>query len=47
MVKKFKVFGEPDPENLPWKELGVDIVLECSGRFNSKEKAEAHIKSGS
>ena len=44
--KEIKVFGEPDPENLPWKELGVDIVLECSGRFNSKEKAEAHIRAG-
>ena len=44
--KEIKVFGEPDPENLPWKELGVDIVLECSGRFNSKDKAEAHIKAG-
>ena len=44
--KEIKVFGEPDPENLPWKELGIDIVLECSGRFNSKEKAEAHIRAG-
>ena len=44
--KEIKVFGEPDPENLPWRELGVDIVLECSGRFNSKEKAEAHIRAG-
>ena len=44
--KEIKVFGEPDPENLPWKELGVDIVLECSGRFNSKDKAEAHIRAG-
>ena len=44
--KEIKVFGEPDPENLPWKELGVDIVLECSGRFNSKDKAEEHIRAG-
>ena len=44
--KEIRVFGEPDPENLPWKELEVDIVLECSGRFNSKEKAEKHIKAG-
>ena len=44
--KEIKVFGEPEPEKLPWKELGVDIVLECSGRFNSKEKAEAHIRAG-
>ena len=44
--KEIRVFGEPEPENLPWKELGVDIVLECSGRFNTKEKAEKHIKAG-
>lgn len=37
---------ETDPANLPWGELGVDIVLECSGRFNSCEKAQAHIDSG-
>ncbi|MDY5964227.1 MAG: type I glyceraldehyde-3-phosphate dehydrogenase, partial [Peptostreptococcus porci] len=35
-----------NPENLPWGELDVDIVLECTGLFTSKEKAEAHIKAG-
>ncbi|EGO87689.1 glyceraldehyde-3-phosphate dehydrogenase, partial [Clostridium botulinum C str. Stockholm] len=34
------------PENLPWGQLGVDIVLECTGLFTSQEKAEAHIKAG-
>ncbi len=39
-------YSEKDPQNLPWKNLGIDIVLECSGAFTSKEKAMAHIKSG-
>lgn len=41
-----KVFAKANPEELPWKELGVDVVLECTGFFTSKEKAEAHIKAG-
>lgn len=44
--KDIKVFAERNPEDLPWKELGVDIVLECTGFFTEKEKAEAHIKAG-
>ncbi|MCK9536811.1 MAG: type I glyceraldehyde-3-phosphate dehydrogenase [Bacilli bacterium] len=44
--KEIKVFAEKDPNNLPWKELKVDVVLECTGMFTSKEKAEAHIKAG-
>ena len=44
--KDIKVFAERNPEDLPWKELGVDIVLECTGYFTEKEKAEAHIKAG-
>ncbi len=40
------VFTEKDPKNLPWKALGVDIVLECTGLFTSRAKAEAHIKAG-
>lgn len=40
------VISERNPENLPWGEMGVDIVLECTGLFTSKEKAEAHIKAG-
>ena len=44
--KKIKVFSEKDPENLPWKELKVDVVLECTGAFTKKEDAEKHIKAG-
>ncbi len=44
--KEIKVFSEPDPEKLPWKELGVDIVLECTGKFREREKAAKHLKAG-
>ena len=44
--KKIKVFSETDPEKLPWKELKVDVVLECTGAFTKKEDAEKHIKAG-
>ena len=44
--KRIKVFSEKDPENLPWKELKVDVVLECTGAFTKKEDAEKHIKAG-
>ena len=44
--KKIKVYAERDPENLPWKELGVDIVLECTGFFLSRELAGKHLKAG-
>lgn len=44
--KDIKLYSEPNPINLPWGELGVDIVLECSGFFASKEKSEAHLKAG-
>jgi len=44
--KKIKVFAERDPANIPWKDLGVDIVLESTGRFRDKDKAIAHIESG-
>ncbi len=44
--KDIKVFAERNPEDLPWEELNVDIVLECTGFFTEKEKAEAHIKAG-
>ena len=43
---KIKVCAERDPSKLPWKALGVDIVLECTGLFTSKEKAGAHVKAG-
>lgn len=39
-------FSERDPRNLPWGDLGVDIVLECTGAFASKEKASAHLDAG-
>lgn len=41
-----KVFAQPEPAKLPWGELGVDIVLECTGFFTDKEKAEEHLKGG-
>ena len=41
-----KVTSERNPENLPWKELNVDVVLECTGIFTSKEKAQQHITAG-
>ena len=41
-----KVLAERDPAALPWKELGVDVVLECTGLFRTKEKASAHIGAG-
>ncbi len=44
--KKIKVYSEKEPENLPWKDLNIDVVFECTGFFTSKEKAEAHIKAG-
>ena len=44
--REIKILAERDPANLPWKKLGVDIVLECTGLFTSKEKAEIHIKAG-
>ena len=44
--KEIKVFANPNPEELPWGELGVDVVLECTGFFTSKTKAEAHIRAG-
>lgn len=44
--KTIYVFNESDPANIPWGKLGVDVVLECTGVFNSKEKASAHLKAG-
>ncbi len=43
---EIKVFAEKDPSNLPWKDLGVDIVLESTGRFTSADGAKKHIESG-
>jgi glyceraldehyde 3-phosphate dehydrogenase len=44
--KKIKVVAEKDPLKLPWKELGADVVLECTGLFTDKEKAGAHLTAG-
>ena len=44
--KEIKVYNEMDPHNIPWGELGVDYVLECSGVFTTMEKAQAHIDAG-
>ncbi len=44
--KKTKVYAQRDPELLPWKELGVEVVLECTGFFTSEEGASKHIKAG-
>lgn len=44
--EKFQVFAERDPENLPWKELNVDLVLECTGLFRTEETASKHIEAG-
>ena len=43
---RIKVLAQRNPAELPWKELGVDVVLECTGLFTSKEKASAHLKGG-
>jgi len=43
---RIKVFAQRDPAQLPWASLGVDVVLECTGFFTTKEKASAHIRAG-
>ncbi|HZJ83032.1 MAG TPA: type I glyceraldehyde-3-phosphate dehydrogenase [Clostridia bacterium] len=44
--KDIKIFSERDPANLPWKDLGVEVVLECTGFFRTKESAGKHIEAG-
>lgn len=44
--KRIKVYSEMDPANLPWKDLNVDLVLECTGKFTSVEDASKHITAG-
>ncbi|MFA4819073.1 MAG: type I glyceraldehyde-3-phosphate dehydrogenase [Patescibacteria group bacterium] len=44
--KSYLVTAEKEPAKLPWKKLGVEVVLECSGRFADKESASAHLKAG-
>ena len=43
---RVKVLAQRDPSQLPWRDLGVDVVLECTGLFTSKEKASAHLRGG-
>ncbi|MFL6812225.1 MAG: type I glyceraldehyde-3-phosphate dehydrogenase [Bradyrhizobium canariense] len=43
---KIKVTAERDPSKLPWKDLGIDIAMECTGIFTSKDKASAHLTAG-
>ena len=44
--KRIRIYAEKDPENLPWKELGVDIVIESTGIFKNREKMMKHINAG-
>ena len=44
--KTIKIYSEKDAANLPWGEIGVDVVLECTGFYTSKDKAQAHIDAG-
>ena len=44
--KEIKIYAKPNAEELPWGEIGVDVVLECTGFYTTKEKAEAHIRTG-
>ncbi|MCS7164979.1 MAG: type I glyceraldehyde-3-phosphate dehydrogenase [Candidatus Calescibacterium sp.] len=44
--RKIRVFQESDPEKLPWKDLGVEFVIESTGKFTEREKAEKHLKAG-
>lgn len=44
--RKIRILAERDPANIPWKSLGVDVVLECTGLFTDRAKAELHMKGG-
>jgi len=44
--KEIGILSERDPRNLPWNELGIDIVMECTGRFRDRESAEKHLSAG-
>ena len=44
--RQIKVYAETDPSNLPWKDLDIDVVMECTGFFTDKDKAMAHINAG-
>lgn len=44
--KRVQLIAERDPAKLPWKELGVDLVIEATGKFNDREKAPLHLEAG-
>ncbi|MFV0499297.1 MAG: type I glyceraldehyde-3-phosphate dehydrogenase [Bacilli bacterium] len=44
--KSIQIYAKKDPEDLPWKDLNIDLVLECTGFFTSEEKASKHLKAG-
>lgn len=44
--KKIRIYTERSPENIPWGDIGVDIVMECTGLFRDRKKAEGHLKAG-
>lgn len=44
--KKVKLFRERDPRNIPWGKLGVDMVIECTGKFNKRSEAAQHLETG-
>lgn len=44
--KEILVFSEPEPNKLPWKDLDIDLVFECTGRYTTKERAQLHLQSG-
>ena len=46
MGKRFNLLNNRDPKELPWKELGIDIVIEATGKFNDREKAALHLEAG-
>ena len=44
--RRIPIYAEKEPQNLPWKDLDVDVVMECTGHFTDKDKAMAHIEAG-
>ena len=44
--REVQILAEKDPENLPWRDMKIDVVLECTGRFTAREKANLHIEAG-
>ena len=44
--KKIRLLSDRDPKNLPWGELGVDVVIDCTGKFKTKEDCQVHLDNG-